>query len=399
MRRERFWRSAHDNKRRRFARPGDPRAGGAPRLVAVPPGRGDDAREAPAAARPADPAQPGLGRARRANGRPARLGGGGRGRGQRAAEPGRRTDLHQPVRRRRHRGQRVPGRRPGAHRGQAALPGRHHRGGHPDRGGQCPGRVVRRPDPAARSPGEANVRGRRGHRRRPGHLVRPAARVHRRGGHGPGRQPARPAARRGLPQGGLRAAARDAAPRRQRHLHPGERAADLGQRAGHRASSHRDRGGGRAGPRLRALPLVPVAVPAHPPGGQLRAAAGHAGRAGLAGVAGRRVRGRPRRSAARAAAGLRASPGLRPGRGGGVAGARGREPHLDRQQRRRLLPGGLPGPAEAPGPWPRHAARGGAGRGGERRSGARRSGPRPGPGTRRTRHCARRTTRGIMAQR
>jgi len=37
------------------------------------------------------------------------------------------------------------------------------------------------------------------------------SRLHRRGGHGPGRQPARPAARRGLPQGGLRAAARDAA--------------------------------------------------------------------------------------------------------------------------------------------------------------------------------------------
>ena len=174
------------------------------RLVAVPPGRGDDARAAPAAARPADPAQPGLGRARRADGRPARVGGGRRGRGQRAAEPGRGADLHQPVRRRRHRGQRVPGRRPGAHRGQAALPGRHHPGGHPDRGGQRAGRVVRRPDPAARSPGEAGVGGRHGHRRRPGHLVRSAACLHRRGGHGPGRQPARAAARRGLPPGGLR---------------------------------------------------------------------------------------------------------------------------------------------------------------------------------------------------
>jgi len=39
-------------------------------------------------------------------------------------------------------------------------------------------------------------------------------------GYGPGRQPARPAARRGLPQGGLRVAARDAAAFGQRHLHP-----------------------------------------------------------------------------------------------------------------------------------------------------------------------------------
>ena len=111
------------------------------------------------------------------------------------------------------------------------------------------------------------------------------------------------------------------------------------------------------------------------------------------------VRDRPRRSAARAAAGLRAGPGLRPGRGGGVAGARGREPHLDRQQRRRLLPGGLPGAAETPraldpAPCSRRCRP-------RRRTAVRgaRSGPRPGPGTRRTRHCARRTTRGIMAQR
>jgi hypothetical protein len=68
VRRERFWWSAHDNHSRRFARPGDPRASGPPCLVAAPPGRGDHAREAPAATRPADPAQPGLGRARRANG-------------------------------------------------------------------------------------------------------------------------------------------------------------------------------------------------------------------------------------------------------------------------------------------------------------------------------------------
>src|SRR6516162_3579082 len=73
------WRSAHDNERRRCASDGDPRARGAPRRVAVPPGGGDHPRAAPAAARPADPALPGLGRARRADGRPARLGGGRRG--------------------------------------------------------------------------------------------------------------------------------------------------------------------------------------------------------------------------------------------------------------------------------------------------------------------------------
>ena len=85
----------------------------------------------------------------------ARVGGRRRGRGERAAEPGRGADLHQPVRRRRHRGQRVPGRRPGARPGPAALPGGHHPGGDQDRGGQRAGRLVRRPDPAARSPGQA----------------------------------------------------------------------------------------------------------------------------------------------------------------------------------------------------------------------------------------------------
>ena len=59
-------------------------------------------------------------------------------------------------------------------------------------------------------------------------------------------------------------------------------------------------------------------------------------------------------------------PGVRPGRGGSVAGARGREPHPDRQRRRRLLPEGLPGPAEAPRARTRHAARSGTGGGGGR---------------------------------
>ena len=66
--------------------------------------------------------------------------------------------------------------------------------------------------------------------------------------------------------------------------------------------------------------------------------------------------GRPGRPAARAAAGFRAGRGVRPGGGGGAAGTRGREPHPDRQQRRRFLPEGLPGPEEAPRPRARHAA-------------------------------------------
>ena len=323
MRRERLWRSAHDNERRRFARPADPRAGGAPLQVAVPPGHRDHPRPAPAAARPLGPAQPGLGGAGRADRRSARVRGRQRGRGQRAAEPGRGAGLPEPVGRRRDRGERVPGRRARARRGPAALRGRHHPGGHPDRGGQRAGGFVRRPDPVARPLVEAGVGGRLGRRRRPGHLVRAVAGLHRRGGHGPGRQPARLAARRGLPQGGLRVAARDAAAFGQRHLHPGERATDLGQRAGDRAAARRGRGGDRPGHRLRAFPLVAVAGPAQPPDGQLRLAAGRPGRPGLAGVAGRGLRGGPVRPAACPAAGLRAGPGVRPGGRSGAAGTRG----------------------------------------------------------------------------
>src|ERR1700741_1274500 len=49
--------------------------------------------------------------------------------------------------------------------GPPALPARHHRGGHQDRGGQRAGRVVCRPGPAARSPGQRDLGGRHRHRR------------------------------------------------------------------------------------------------------------------------------------------------------------------------------------------------------------------------------------------
>jgi len=76
--------------------------------------------------------------------------------------------------------------------------------GRPPRGHQLPGHLTKQASAAGTAVGG-----------RPGHLVRSASRLHRRGGHGAGRQPPRASARRGLPQGGLRAAARDAAPRGQ----------------------------------------------------------------------------------------------------------------------------------------------------------------------------------------
>jgi hypothetical protein len=72
--------------------------------------------------------------------------------------------------------------------------------------------------------------------------------------------------RLGLPLGAayLRVAAGQPADFGQRHLREGERAADLGQRPGHRTAAHGHRRGDRAGPRLPALPFVALADPAYP---------------------------------------------------------------------------------------------------------------------------------------
>ena len=144
-----------------------------------------------------------------------------------------------------------------------------------------------------------------------------------------------------------------------------------------------------------------AAVPAHSPGSQLRAAAGRAGRAGLPGVAGRIVRGRPGRPAARAAAGLRACLGVRPG-GGGLALRAHADESLtlidnsgdDSYQKDYLAQQKLLGP----GPGTLLAQAQAAAVTGDGQA-VWMSRPRPGPGTRRTRRSARRTTPETMATR
>ena len=175
--------------------PGYPACPGRPACPGpVPPGH-DHAREAAAAPGRPGRAVPGLGRAGGLGGEPARLGGQRCRRHQRAAEPGRSADLPGAVGRGRHRGQRLPVRRPGAARRPPSLPGRHRPGGRPS------GERHRRGRPLPRRAG-------------PGEALGGPARLHRRGGDRAGRQPARPAARSGLPAGGVRPDARHAAPGR-----------------------------------------------------------------------------------------------------------------------------------------------------------------------------------------
>jgi glutamate synthase (NADPH/NADH) small chain len=125
-----------------------PRKRGLHRGVIV--GGADDAETAAGNVVAAGDREPGMGRGRRVHRGAARISRGQRGRGQRAAQPGRGAGLPEPVRRGRDRGERIPGRRADTGGRAHALQQRHRGRQRADRVGQRAGRRLGRAQRAAR---------------------------------------------------------------------------------------------------------------------------------------------------------------------------------------------------------------------------------------------------------